>query len=268
MSEELSGMQRLLQVMRKLRDPQSGCPWDLAQDGPALARYTLEEAHELVAALEAGDSRSVRDELGDLLFQIVFHAQLGEERGEFDFDAVAAAIADKLIRRHPHVFGSLDSAHASANASGNALRWEQIKAGERAARGDTGVLDDVPLALPALIRATKLGKRAASVGFDWPDAAGARAKVLEELAEIDTAQAGEGPERVAEEVGDLLLAATSLSRQLGVDAETALRRANQRFESRFRHMERLAAERGLKLEALTAAQWDALWEEGKRAIQS
>jgi len=147
-------------------------------------------------------------------------------------------------------------------------RWEQIKAGERAARGDTGVLDDVPVALPALMRATRLGKRAAAVGFDWPDAAGARAKVLEELAEIEAAQAGEGPERVAEEVGDLLLAATSLSRQLGVDAETALRRANQRFESRFRHMERLAAERGLKLEALTAAQWDALWEEGKRAIQS
>jgi len=264
MSAELTGMQRLLQVMQKLRDPQSGCPWDLAQDGPALARYTLEEAHELVAALESGESRSVRDELGDLLFQIVFHARLGEERGEFDFDAVAAAIADKLIRRHPHVFGSAES----SDASGTPLRWEQIKAGERAARGDTGVLDDVPVALPALMRATKLGKRAAAVGFDWADAAGARAKVLEELAEIEAAQAGEGPERVAEEVGDLLLAATSLSRQLGVDAETALRRANQRFESRFRHMERLAAERGLKLEALTAAQWDALWEEGKRAIQS
>jgi len=264
MSAELAGMQRLLQVMRQLRDPRSGCPWDLAQDGPALARYTLEEAHELVAALESTDPGAVRDELGDLLFQIVFHAQLGQERGEFDFDAVAGAIADKLIRRHPHVFNSSEP----GDASGTALRWEQIKAGERAARGDTGVLDDVPVALPALMRATKLGKRAAAVGFDWPDAAGARAKVLEELAEIETAQAGEGPGRVAEEVGDLLLAATSLSRQLGVDAETALRRANQRFESRFRHMERLAAERGLKLETLTAAQWDALWEEGKRAIQS
>jgi ATP diphosphatase len=264
MSGELAGMQRLLQVMRQLRDPSSGCPWDLAQDGPALARYTLEEAHELVAALESADPQAVRDELGDLLFQIVFHAQLGEERGEYDFDAVAGAIADKLIRRHPHVFGAVES----GDAAGTALRWEQIKAGERAARGDTGVLDDVPVALPALMRATKLGKRAAAVGFDWADAAGARAKVLEELAEIETAQAGEGPERVAEEVGDLLLAATSLSRQLGVDAETALRRANQRFESRFRHMERLAAERGLKLETLTAAQWDALWEEGKRAIQS
>jgi len=264
MSAELAGMQRLLQVMRQLRDPQSGCPWDLAQDGPALARYTLEEAHELVAALESADPRGVRDELGDLLFQIVFHAQLGEERGDFDFDAVAGAIADKLVRRHPHVFASTES----GDASGTAGRWEQIKSAERAARGDTGVLDDVPVALPALMRATKLGKRAAAVGFDWPDSAGARAKVLEELAEIEKAQAGEGPERVAEEVGDLLLAATSLSRLLGVDAETALRRANQRFESRFRHMERLAAERGLKLEGLSAAQWDALWEEGKRAIQS
>ena len=264
MSGEPSGMQRLLQVMRRLRDPQSGCPWDLAQDGPALARYTLEEAHELVAALESSEPREVRDELGDLLFQIVFHAQLAEERGDFDFDGVANAIADKLIRRHPHVFGAV----ASGEAPGTALRWEQIKAGERAARGDNGVLDDVPVALPALMRATKLGKRAAAVGFDWPDAVGARAKVLEELAEIETAQAGEGQERVAEEVGDLLLAATSLSRLLGVDAETALRRANQRFESRFRHMERLAAERGLKLDALSAAQWDALWEEGKRAIQS
>lgn len=264
MSRDLPGMQRLLQVMRRLRDPQSGCPWDLAQDAQALARYTLEEAHELVAALESGDSRGVRDELGDLLFQIVFHAQLGEERDEFDFDAVAGGIADKLIRRHPHVFES----SSSSGGAGEVLRWEQIKSQERAARGDTGVLDDVPTALPALMRATKLGKRAAAVGFDWPDAAGAKAKVLEEMAEIDAAQAGEGPERVAEEVGDLLLAATSLARQLGVDAETALRRANQRFETRFRHMERLAAERGLKLDQLTAAQWDALWEEGKRAIQS
>jgi len=258
MSAELPGVQRLLQVMRRLRDPASGCSWDLAQDHRTLARYALEEAHELVAALEAGNPDAMRGELGDLLFQVVFHAQLGAERGEYDFDAIAGGMADKLIRRHPHVF---------EGEAGGAGRWEEIKAEERAVRGDSGVLDDVPLALPALMRASKLGKRAAAVGFDWPDASGARAKVLEELAEIDAARA-EGPGRVAEEVGDLLLAATSLARLLSVDAETALRQANQRFEARFRHMEGLAAERGLKLAALTPTEWDALWEEGKRDIQS
>ena len=258
MSEALQGVQRLLRVMRQLRDPKSGCPWDLAQDHRTLARYTLEEAHELAAALEAGSAGALRGELGDLLFQIVFHAQLAAERGEFDFDGIAGVMADKLIRRHPHVFEGEPALPG---------RWEQIKAGERAARGDSGVMDDVPLALPALMRATKLGKRAAAVGFDWPDAAGARAKVLEELAEVDAARR-EGADRLSEEVGDLLLAVSSLARLLHVDAETALRRANQRFEGRFRHMEKLAAERGLKLAGLSAAQWDALWEEAKGGIQS
>jgi ATP diphosphatase len=258
MSDSLQGLRRLLEVMRRLRDPASGCPWDLQQDGVTLARYALEEAHELVAALELGTASAVRDELGDLLFQIVFHAQLASERGEYDFDSIAATVADKLTRRHPHVFGS---------GEGGVERWEQIKAEERAARGSGGVLDEVPLALPALMRATKLGKRAATVGFDWSDAAGARAKVLEELAEVEAAQS-EAPDRVAEEVGDLLLAVTSLARHLHVDAETALRRANQRFEARFRLMEQLAIERGLTLAALTAAQWDALWEEGKKHVQS
>jgi ATP diphosphatase len=257
MNETLPGVRRLLEVMRKLRDPESGCPWDLQQDGASLARYALEEAHELAAALESGDAAAVRDELGDLLFQVVFHAQLATERKEYDFDAVAAGIADKLTRRHPHVFGG----------EGGVERWEQIKADERAARGAKGVLDEVPLALPALLRATKLGKRAAGVGFDWADAAGARAKVLEELAEVDAART-ESHERVAEEVGDLLLAVTSLARHLKVDAETALRRANQRFEARFRLMEQLALERGLALASLTPAQWDALWEEGKKRVQS
>jgi len=258
MSQALPGLGRLLDVMRRLRDPHSGCPWDLQQDGQKLARYTLEEAHELVAALEAGDAAGIRDELGDLLFQIVFHAQLGSERGEYDFDDIAAAVADKLVRRHPHVF--------EGGREGGA-DWEQIKTEERAARGSGGVLDEVPLALPALIRATRLGKRAAAVGFDWPDAEGARAKVLEELAEIDAARS-EQPGRMAEEVGDLLLAATSLARHLRVDAESALRGANQRFETRFRMMEQLASERGLTLATLDPAQWDELWEEGKRRVQS
>src|SRR6185369_766439 len=259
MNDTLPGMRRLLEVMRRLRDPESGCPWDQQQDGKSLARYTLEEAHELVDALESGNASSVRDELGDLLFQIVFHAQLGSERGEFDFDAIAAGIAEKLTRRHPHVFGSADA--------GGVESWEQIKADERAARGAAGVLDEVPKALPALMRSTKLGKRAATVGFDWTDAAGARAKVLEELAEVDAAQ-DEGPQRVADEVGDRLLAVTSLARHLKVDAETALRRANQRFEARFRLMEQLAVERGLALAQLSPGQWDELWEEGKKHVQS
>ena len=261
---EFPGLRRLIEVMRRLRDPDSGCPWDLAQDGRSLARYTLEEAHELVAALEAGEPSAVRDELGDLLFQVVFHAQLAVERGDYDFDAVAAGIAGKLERRHPHVF--------AAGGTGGVAQWEKIKAEERGARGAHGVLDDVPLSLPALMRATKLGKRAASVGFDWPDAGGARAKVLEELAEVDAA-AAESPARdadarVAEEIGDLLLAVTSLARHLRVDPESALRQANQRFEDRFRRMESAAAQRGLTLAALGPKEWDSLWEEVKRGVQS
>lgn len=256
---DLSGLRGLLEVMRALRDPRSGCPWDLQQDGRSLARYTLEEAYELVAALEAGTDDAVRDELGDLLFQIVFHAQLGNERGAFDFDALAAAVAHKLVQRHPHVFAGGDA--------GDAARWEQIKSQERAARGEHGVLDDVPLALPALVRATKLGRRAATVGFDWPDAAGPRAKVLEELAEVDAAAHGAGGSTVEDEVGDLLLAVTSLARHLQVDPETALRRASHRFESRFRCMEQVAAGRGQRLGGLSAAELDALWEHCK-GVQS
>ncbi len=256
----LQGMQRLLAVMRRLRDPASGCPWDLAQDSRSLARYTLEEAYEVVAAIESSSDAALRDELGDLLFQVVFHAQLASERGAYDFDAVAAAIADKLERRHPHVFAPHDGRDAS--------HWESIKASERAARGATGVLDDVPVALPALTRAVKLGKRAATVGFDWADAEGARAKVLEELAEVDAARRGEGSSPVEDEVGDLLLAATSFARHLGVDPETALRRANGRFESRFRAVERLAAARGLQLALLPPEALDTLWNDVKNGVQS
>jgi ATP diphosphatase len=256
---ELPGLVRLLSVMRALRDPHGGCPWDLAQDSRTLARYALEEAYELVAAIEAGGEVGVRDELGDLLFQVVFHAQLASERGLYDFNDVAAGIAEKLTRRHPHVF---------APDGRDVSHWEKIKAEERAARGAGGVLDEVPVALPAMTRAVKLGKRAATVGFDWPDAAGPRAKLLEELAEVDAAQRGEGDSSLEDEVGDLLLAATSLARHLGVDPETALRRANGRFEARFRAMEALAATRGLALAGLDAASLDRLWEDVKQGIQS
>jgi MazG family protein len=260
MNTPLPGLQRLLGVMRALRDPSRGCPWDLQQDSRSLVRYALEEAYELAAAIESGEDDAIRDELGDLLFQVVFHAQLAGERGLYAFDDVAAGIAAKLERRHPHVFAPDDGRDAS--------HWEEIKAAERAARGAGGVLDEVPVALPALVRAVKLGKRAASVGFDWPDATGPRAKVLEELAEVDAAQRGEGASSLEDEVGDLLLAVTSFARHLRVDPETALRRANSRFESRFRAMESLAARRGQDLSQLDAAGLDALWEDVKQGIQS
>lgn len=245
--------------MSALRDPARGCPWDQKQDARSLARYALEEAYELVAAIESGSQDALRGELGDLLFQVVFHAQLASERGEYDFDAVAHAMATKLERRHPHVFAAGDPR--------NAAHWEELKAEERAARGEGGVLDDIPVALPALTRATRLGKRAARVGFDWTDADGPRAKLLEELAEVDAARRGEGG-TVEDELGDLLLAATSLARHLEVDPETALRRANARFEARFRALEALAGQRGLSLEELDAAAFDSLWNDVKRGVQS
>lgn len=255
--DELDGLRQLLGVMRRLRDPASGCAWDLAQDSRSLARYALEEAYEVVAAIESGEDAAVRDELGDLLFQVVFHAQIAAERGHYDFDDVAAGIAGKLISRHPHVFGG-----------GEHRNWESIKLTERTARGAAGVLDEVPLALPALSRATKLGKRAATVGFDWPDASGPRAKILEELAEVEAAQQGVAGSTVEDELGDLLLAVTSYARHLKVDPETALRRAASRFELRFRAMEALAGQRGLVLSGLSAQELDALWEAVKRGSQA
>jgi nucleoside triphosphate diphosphatase len=253
-------MQRLLEVMRRLRDPQTGCPWDLQQDARSLARYTLEEAYEVVAAIEHRDPDELRGELGDLLFQVVFLAQMAGERGEYQFDDVAGGMADKLTQRHPHVFaGEPPEAHH---------RWEALKAEERRHRGVTGALGDVPLALPALARAAKLGKRAAAVGFDWPDADGPGLKILEELSEVQQARSGAGDSTVEDEIGDLLLAVTSLARHLQVDPETALRRANNRFEQRFTAMERLAAGRGQTLDGLDAAQLDALWNDAKLGIQA
>jgi ATP diphosphatase len=252
----------LLEIMRRLRDPGSGCPWDLAQDFASLAPFTLEEASEVVEALERGDLDALRDELGDLLFQVVFLAQLGAEGGHFDFDAVAAGIGDKLLRRHPHVFED------AAAATDPAQSWDAIKAGERKTRGESGVLANVPRSLPALVRASKLGRRAGRVGFDWPDAAGARAKVLEEIAELDAAAAAADPTSMAEELGDLLLAVTSWSRHLGLDPETSLRGANRKFESRFAAMESVAAERGLDPDRLGPEEWDALWNEAKARVQS
>jgi nucleoside triphosphate diphosphatase len=258
-SDELAATRQLLAIMRRLRDPLSGCPWDRAQDERSLARYTLEEAYELVDALERGGAAARRDELGDLLFQVVFLAQLGAERGEYDFDAVARGIADKLVRRHPHVFASGDPRGAAD--------WEAIKAAERAARGEHSLLDGIAHAAPALSRAAKVGKRAAQVGFDWPDTEGVHAKIQEELAEVaEAARAGDAA-RCEEEVGDLLLAVTSLARHLHVDPETALRRALAKFEARFTKMEALAREQGGDLQGRTAEQLDALWRQAKEHVQ-
>jgi len=272
MADPQRSLEALLTLMARLRDPQHGCPWDLEQTFETIAPYTIEEAYEVADAIERDDRERLRDELGDLLFQVVFHARMAEERGWFDFAAVAEAIRGKLVRRHPHVF-----AGAAIEARQLPREWEAQKAREReqAAVGaeERATLAGVPRALPALARAAKLGRRAARVGFDWPDIAGVRAKVAEELGELDAAvtadsgspRYGERPadERIADELGDLLFAVVNLGRHLEVDAEAALRSANAKFERRFRAMERAAAARGQALERLSAAEWDDLWREAK-----
>jgi len=258
-------MNRLLDIMRRLRDRETGCPWDLQQDFSSLAPYTLEEASEVVDTLERGALDELRDELGDLLFQVVFLSQLATEAGRFDFESVARAIGDKLVHRHPHVFARDVTA---ADAAEVLVQWEQLKAGERAARGVRGVLEGVPLSLPALVRAAKLGKRAARVGFDWPDASGARRKVDEELAELDAAIAADDAAGVDEEFGDLLFAMVSWARLQGRDPERLLRAANRKFERRFARMEAVARDRSLDLGTLSPEAWDALWEAAKRDSRS
>jgi nucleoside triphosphate diphosphatase len=253
---------KLLGVMRRLRDPSGGCPWDREQTFESIAPYTIEEAYEVAEAIARCEPRALECELGDLLFQVVFHAQMGAERHWFDFASVADAIANKLTERHPHVFA--DAQIASVADQNRA--WEEHKARERAARGGAapGVLDDIPLALPALARAAKIGKRAGRVGFDWPYATGVRVKIDEELREIEAVAEGEHADR-AEELGDLLFAVANWARHLEVDAEESLRLANAKFERRFRVMEKLATERALVLKDLSPEQWDGLWNEAKAA---
>jgi MazG family protein len=252
-------LEALLALMRILRDPAAGCPWDREQTFLSIAPFTIEEAYEVADAIGRGDLERLRDELGDLLFQVVFHALLAEEAGRFDFAAVARGIRDKLIRRHPHVF-------AEPQAIGVAqlhVSWEAQKARERAAAGIHGVLSDVPRSLPALARAAKLGRRARRVGFDWAAAAEVRAKIDEELAEVDAALAGGDARQLAEEIGDLLFTVANWARHLEVDAEDALRGAALKFERRFECMEQAAERAGLVLKELDPAQWDALWLDAK-----
>ena len=252
---------RLLAIMARLRDPERGCPWDKEQDFATIAPYTIEEAYEVADAIERADMASLKDELGDLLLQVVFHARMAEEAGQFAFDDVAAAIADKMVRRHPHVFG--DAGIASVAAQNEA--WEAHKAAERQAKdGSPGsVLDGIALALPALLRAAKISRRAARIGFDWPDARAVIPKIAEEIAEVEAELDGGGtPAALEEEVGDLLFAAANLARKLDIEPETALRRATAKFERRFRHVEALAGERGIgcDVDAL-----ETLWREVKAA---
>jgi MazG family protein len=249
---------RLLAIMARLRDPKRGCPWDLAQDFATIVPYTIEEAYEVADAIERGDTAALKDELGDLLLQVVFHARIAEEAGHFAFDDIAAAIADKMLRRHPHVFG--DAEIRSVAAQNEA--WEAHKAAERGAKGGhDSVLDGVALALPALLRAGKISRRAARIGFDWPDARAVIPKVREEIGELEAElDRGAPPETLEEELGDLLFAIANLARQLEVEPETALRRATAKFERRFRAVEALAKARGIgtDLDAL-----EALWQEIK-----
>jgi ATP diphosphatase len=256
----------LLKVMARLRDPERGCPWDLEQDFSTIAPYTIEEAYEVADAIARDDMADLESELGDLLLQVVYHSQMAKDAGQFDFEAVARRIADKMVRRHPHVFGDAKVADASAQTRA----WEETKANERrhraGARGEPmSVLDDIPVALPALTRAAKLQRRAARVGFDWPEASQVLDKIAEEISEVRAElQGGGSPERLRDELGDLLFAAVNLARHLEVDAEAALRQANGKFERRFRAIERALATQGRRPEDATLAELEALWQAAKR----
>jgi ATP diphosphatase len=251
------GMPRLLEIMRRLRDPETGCPWDVAQDFATIAPYTIEEAYEVADAIEREAWGELKGELGDLLFQSVFHAQMASERGLFTFDEVADTMSDKMVARHPHVFGDESNAKSPDQQVSD---WETIKAEERAARAEKGVLDGVALGLPALLRAVKLQKRAARVGFDWPSTDEVIDKIVEEAQELREAT---DPAHVEEEFGDLLFVMANLARHLGIDPEAALRGANAKFTRRFEAIEAGLAERGKRPADSDLAEMDALWDAAK-----
>lgn len=258
----LPPLERLRAIMARLRDPVTGCPWDIEQDFATIAPYTIEEAYEVADAIARQAWDELKGELGDLLFQSVFHAQMAEEAGLFDLDDVATSIADKMIARHPHVFG--DESNAKS-ADQQVADWESVKAAERAAKARGGVLDDVALGLPALMRAEKLQKRAARVGFDWPDIAMVIDKIAEEARELAEARATLPQDKIAEEMGDLLFVMANLARHLKVDPEDALRRANAKFTRRFAFIEAELAKAGKRPADSDLAEMDALWDDAKRA---
>ena len=264
---------RLLEIMAKLRHPDGGCPWDLEQDFASIAPYTIEEAYEVADAVSRKDMDGLKEELGDLLLQVVFHAQMAQEKNLFSFEDVAAAINAKMVRRHPHVFGNEKIETAEAQTA----NWESIKAEERGKKSTDHVLADVPVALPALLRAQKLQARAARVGFDWPDVKGVLAKIREELAEVEEAirhsersEKSRDPspaaqdDRVKEEIGDLLFAVVNLARFQGGDAETALRQANEKFSRRFGAVEAALKHQGKSWEDTTLDEMESLWQEAKK----
>ena len=308
---KLSEMQRLLKIMAQLRDPQSGCPWDVKQTMESLTRYTIEEAYEVADAIANGDMHDIKDELGDLLFQVVFYAQIASESRAFSFDDVAQSISDKLVRRHPHVFANALASEGVGDTNENVTvertllsdstlnaQWDAIKAQEKQLKKqrlkqdseatENSILDNVPKGMPALMYAQKLQKACAKVGFDWPDAAPVIDKVREEVEEIqqelDFKQRAQGAlktgvvplnsgvpdnqQAIEEEIGDALFAMVNLARHCKVDADTALRNASNKFANRFKGVERLAAEQGDKLDALTLDEMEALWQQVKQTSSS
>ncbi|MBV2130639.1 nucleoside triphosphate pyrophosphohydrolase [Arsukibacterium indicum] len=254
-------IQRLLTIMSRLRDPQTGCPWDLKQSYATIVPYTLEEAYEVADAIAREDFAELKDELGDLLFQVVFYAQLAKEDGRFAFDDCVAAICDKLERRHPHVFGDMQTAEGE-DAEAVLKNWEALKSNERKNAGQHSVLDNIPQAMPALSRANKLQKRCATVGFDWPTVDGCWDKVKEEILEVEQTAAG-SPE-LAEELGDLMFALVNVVRKHKLDPEAVLRAANNKFETRFRGVEQALAEQGKTPQQSNLDEMEALWQQVKR----
>ena len=257
-------LDRLLAIMQRLRNPADGCPWDLEQTFETIAPYTIEEAYEVREAIQTGDRAALKDELGDLLFQVVFHAQMAAEEGAFGFADVAEAICAKMIRRHPHVFAG----GAIADAAAQTEAWERHKADERAAKGgdNASILDNVPAALPALKRAEKLQKRAARVGFDWPEIGPVMAKIEEERGELVAAIATGDRAEIADEMGDLLFAVANLARHLGLDPEESLRSTNDKFTLRFKYIEKSLKAKNKPIEEATLDEMEALWQRAKGAV--
>jgi MazG family protein len=258
----MKSIEKLLDIMQRLRDPQSGCPWDLEQDFSTIAPYTIEEAYEVADAIEREDWDDLRSELGDFMFQVVFHAQMAAEKGYFNFDDVINGINEKMLRRHPHVFGDAEE-RAVRDIRG---RWEDIKEEERASVGDQSALAGIAKALPALKRAQKLGKRASRVGFDWPDRGGVQEKIREELDELEDATGTRDPALIEDELGDLLFAVVNLARHLDVDPEKALTGANYKFERRFRAMEAEIRDEGLEMRRMALESLDQRWRKSKKQV--
>ncbi|EGN75687.1 MazG family protein [Idiomarina sp. A28L] len=264
---DLPQVNRLLDIMAALRNPDGGCPWDLKQTMESLIPYTIEEAYEVAAAITEGNKDDIRDELGDLMFQVVFYAQLAKEQGDFDFDGIAEAIADKLVRRHPHVFAD----GAVTDAEDVKRQWEQIKKQERDNKAvDSSVFADIPTNLPAILQAMKIQKRCSAVGFDWDEPEQVLAKIAEETQEVaeELAATPREQEKVQEEIGDLLFATVNLARHCKVNPETALRQANAKFMRRFREVEKLASEQELALDTAGLERLEALWQEAKKILRA